>query len=197
MTEDVPDAMHWVAAARSGDSEAGRRLVDCLYPMVIRIARRHRPLRLAEEDLAQEIFLKLFMNLGQYEPRDGIPLEHWVARLATRTCLDQLRSERRRPELRVADLKDGEQAWLDYLLERPEHAAPDSDHSAAELVDQLLARLPPEDRLVLRLLDMEQKSVLEISQLTGWSRPLVKVRAFRARHRLRKAAQQLGELPKQ
>lgn len=196
MTDDVPDAMQWVAAARSGDPEAGRRLVDCLYPMVIRIARRHRPLRVAEEDLAQEVFVKLFTHLAQYEARDGIPFEHWVARLATRTCLDQLRSERRRPELRVADLNEGEQGWLDYLLNRPEQVMPDSDGAAAELVEQLLGRLTPADQLVLRLLDLEQKSVLEISQLTGWSRPAVKVRAFRARRRLRQAARQLGELPK-
>lgn len=195
MTDDSAGALQWVSAARMGDPEAGRRLVDCLYPMVIRIARRHRPLRVAEEDLAQEVFVKLFTHLARYEARDGIPFEHWVARLATRTCLDQLRSERRRPELRVADLKEGEQAWLDYLLERPEPGIAESNQSAADLVDQLLARVPPDDQLVLRLLDMEQKSVLEISQLTGWSRPLVKVRAFRARRRLRKAAKQLGELP--
>jgi RNA polymerase sigma-70 factor (ECF subfamily) len=59
---------------------------------------------------------------------------------------------------------------------------------AAEAVEHLLAQLSPDDRWVIRLLDLEQKSVAEISQLTGWSRPAVKVRAFRARHRLRKVA---------
>ena len=59
------------------------------------------------------------------------------------------------------------------------------------MVDLLLSQLPPADGLIIRLLDLEEKSVNEISQLTGWGQPLVKVRAFRARQKLRKLAKTL------
>lgn len=175
---------------REGDPEAAHALVEHLYPQVIRIVRSHRPVRMAEEDLAQEIFLKLFSRLDQYRPRPEVPFEHWVSRLAVRTCLDALRAERRRPEIRWADFSSDELQWLEYLMAREEESkAPETPAaSARDVLDRLLAGLSDADRLVIRMLDLEQKSVREISQLTGWSQTWVKVRAFRARHKLRRIA---------
>jgi len=166
-------------------------LVEQLYPLVIRIVRCHLPVRAAAEDLAQEIFLKLFSRLDQYQARAGIPFEHWVSRLAIRTCLDALRAERRRPEVRWSDLSDEQSAWLEFMLLDGTAAPAASPTSAREVVDLLLSQLPPADGLIIRLLDLEEKSVNEISQLTGWGQPLVKVRAFRARQKLRKLAKTL------
>lgn len=171
---------------RSRDAQAAEALVAHLYPLVIRIVRAHLPRRSAEEDLAQEVFMKVFSRLSQYRPRPGTPFEHWVSRLAVRTCLDGLRSERRRPELRWSDLSADAATWLQYLLagrDEPPHTAA---AAARETVAALLSRLSPADRLVLTLLDLEERPVKEISRLTGWSVTLVKVRAFRARQRLRK-----------
>lgn len=193
MTEAGPELERWLAGARAGDADASRALVEALYPLVIRIVRGHRPVRLAEEDLAQEVFVKLFARLDAYEAQAGIPFEHWVSRLTVRTCLDALRAERRRPELRCSDLGEEENQWLEFLLNAAAPAPETPDTSAAEAVEHLLAQLSPDDRWVIRLLDLEQKSVAEISQLTGWSRPAVKVRAFRARHRLRKVAEGFRE----
>jgi RNA polymerase sigma-70 factor (ECF subfamily) len=81
---------------------------------VIRIVRSHPPVRAAEKDLAQEIFLKLFTRLNQYRERAGVPLQHWVSRLAVRTCLDASRAERRRPEWRWTDLSEEQSAWLEF-----------------------------------------------------------------------------------
>ena len=175
-------------AVRQHDQEAARVLIEQLHPQVIRIVRSHLPRRLAEEDLAQEIFVKLFDRLPQYVARPGVPFEHWLSRLAVRTCLDALRAERRRPEWRHADLSEDELAWLEHLVS-DDAAPPDASTAGArELVQKLLGQLSPADRLVITLLDLEQKSVKEISRLTGWSVPLVKVRAFRARHKLRRLA---------
>jgi RNA polymerase sigma-70 factor (ECF subfamily) len=162
--------------------------------LVIRIVRSHLPRRMAEEDLAQEIFTKLFSRLEQYETRAGVPFEHWVSRLSVRTCLDALRAERRRPELRWSDLSEEETAWLDFMV--AETAAPPESEAlgAREIVEKLLAQLSPPDRLVISLLDLQQRSVKEISLLTGWSVPLVKVRAFRARRKLRVLARSLKGL---
>lgn len=172
------------------DEEAARALVEHLYPLVIRIVRSHLPRRTAEEDLAQEVFVKMFHRLDQYEPRTGIPFPHWVSRLAVRTCLDALRSERRRPELRWSDLSEEQTAWLDYMLVESVAPPQTSAGEAREIVTQLMAQLAPSDRLVISLLDMEQKSVQEIAQITGWSKTLVKVRAFRARRKLKALAEE-------
>ena len=189
MTATDGDLLPQVQRARQGDPEASRSLVEALHPQVIRIVRSHLPVRTAEEDLAQEIFVKLFTRLDQYQARSGVPFEHWVSRLAVRTCLDALRAERRRPELRWSDLPEEQSAWLDFMLV-DQAAPPDTaPASARELLEKLLAQLSPDDRLVISLLDLEEKSVKEIAQLTGWSTALVKVRAFRARRKLRKLAE--------
>jgi len=191
MTTKEYDLAQCLEGARRGEPEAARALVEQLYPLVIRIVRSHLPVRAAEEDLAQEVFLKLFSRLDQYQARAGIPFEHWVSRLAVRTCLDALRAERRRPEVRCSDLSDEQSAWLEFLL-LDGAAAPAADStSAREVIELLLSQLPPAAGLVIRLLDLEEKSVKEISQLTGWGQSLVKVRAFRARRQLRKLAKTL------
>ncbi len=183
----------WVERARHGDEAAATALVDALYPMVWRIARARRPVRVSEEDLAQDVFRKVFERLEQYSPRGGVPFAHWVARIATRTCLDALRSERRRPELRWADLPDGQAEWFQHLSAATMEPAPSSGSgkAALEMVQRLLSMLPAKDRVVLQLLDLEEKSVKEISALLGWSASLVKVRAFRARLRLRQIVKTL------
>ncbi len=178
-----------VARVRLRDEAAARELVDHLYPQVIRIVRNHLPRRVLEEDLMQEIFMKMFTRLDQYQ--GAVPFTHWVSRIAVSTCIDQLRAQKRRPELRWADLSEQEADVLDAVLTNERAVAPDEALTARELVDKLLAQLKPEDQLVIRLLDLEQKSIAEISAQTGWNGPLVKVRAFRARRKLRKLFQDL------
>lgn len=167
------------------DPDASRELVEHCQALVWKLVRAHRSRSIPDEDLAQQVFLKLFSRLDRYEPRDGIPFEHWLSRLAVRTCLDALRTERRRPQMADPPLSEAAGEWLETL--RRDDASPPIDDvlAARELVDALLARLPPKDRLVLTLLDMEERSVAEVSAITGWSRTLIKVRAFRARRRLR------------
>ena len=186
----MSEERRWNAAAclariARQDQDASRELVEHCQALVWKLVRAHRSRSIPDEDLAQEVFLKLFSRLDRYEPRDGIPFEHWLSRLAVRTCLDALRTERRRPQPADPPLSEAAGEWLETL--RRDDASPPIDEvlAARELVDALLARLPPEDRLVLTLLYMEERSVAEVSAITGWSRSLVKVRAFRARRRLR------------
>ncbi len=187
------DVVACLSRVRAQDDDAARALVGHLYPLVMKIVRSHLPVRTAEEDLAQEVFIKLFQRLDQYEAREGVPLTHWVSRLAVTTCLDALRAEKRRPELRHADLGEGELLWLEFLTgSAPAEHAPETEAATVrDAMHKLLATLEAPDRLVLQWLDLEGRPVKEISALTGWSASLVKVRAFRARRRLRKAAEQL------
>lgn len=188
MADGEIDSQACLNRMRAGDPDAARALVEALYPLVIRIVRSHLPRRAAEEDLAQDIFVKAFSKLDQYEVRADVPLEHWISRLAVRTCLDALRAEKRRPELRMADLSEAESAWLAFVTRDEPAPAHGTAESARELLQKLLSQLSPEDRLIINLLDLQERSVSEIAALTGWSSSLVKVRAFRARRKLRKLA---------
>jgi RNA polymerase sigma-70 factor (ECF subfamily) len=176
---------------RQRDQTAARELVEHLHPLVIRIVRAHLPRRVAEEDLAQDIFLKMFTRIDQYQ--GAVPFTHWVSRIAVTTCIDQLRAQKRRPELRWADLSERESEVLDSVITNENEVAPDDALAARELVHRLLGQLKPEDRLVIQYLDLEQKSIAEISELTGWSKTLVKVRAFRARRKLQRFYRDLTE----
>ena len=174
---------------RQRDQAAARELVEHLYPLVIRIVRAHLPRQVAEEDLSQEIFMKMFTRLEQYQ--GAVPFPHWVSRIAVTTCIDHLRAQKRRPEFRWADLSENEAEVLDAVLTNESDQAPDDALAARELVNKLLGQLNPADRLVLQLLDLEQKTVAEICALTGWNSSLIKVRAFRARRKLQKLFQEL------
>jgi RNA polymerase sigma-70 factor (ECF subfamily) len=183
---DLPGCLERV---RQRDQAASRQLVEHLYPLVIRIVRSHLPRRVAEEDLAQDIFLKMFTRLAQYQ--GNVPFPHWVSRIAVTTCIDQLRAQKRRPEFRWADLSENEAEVLDHVMTDERDVTPGDALAARELVHKLLGQLKPDDRLVIQLLDLEQKTIAEISGLTGWNQTLVKVRAFRARRKLQKLFQEL------
>jgi RNA polymerase sigma-70 factor (ECF subfamily) len=178
---DLPGCL---ARVRQRDQVAARELVDHLYPLVIRIVRSHLPRRVAEEDLAQDIFLKMFTRLDQYQGH--VPFPHWVSRIAVTTCIDQLRAQKRRPEFRWADLSEKEAEVLDKVMTDEGAVGAGEALAARELVNKLLGQLKPEDQMIIRLLDLEQKSMIEVSAHTGWNIPLIKVRAFRARRKLRK-----------
>src|SRR5436305_318134 len=177
------DAAELVQATLSQDDEAARELVRRLYPLVAKMVRSHRPRRTGEEDLCQMIFIKVFQKLGQFSGK--VPLEHWVSRIAVNTCLSQIESERIRPEVRHADLSEEEQAVVENLASSSEELAPDQRFASRQLVEHLLAALKPVDRLAIDLLYLQGRSVEEIRKITGWSAALIKVRAFRARQKMK------------
>src|SRR5437868_10491217 len=117
------DAAELVQAALRHEDEAARALVQRLYPLVAKMVRSHRPRRTSEEDLCQMIFVKVFQKLNQFSGK--VPLEHWVSRIAVNTCLSQIESERVRPELRHADLREEEAAVVENLAASSEEIEPD------------------------------------------------------------------------
>ena len=184
MVEAGLDVAACLERARQRDEDAARLLLHHLNPLVLKLVRSHRPRRTSEEDLVQIVFMKVFTHLDQYSGK--VPLEHWVARIAVNTCLNQLNAERVRPELRWADLSEDELSMLDSLAATRDDLPPTHDIAARDLVEKLLACLKPDDRLIITMLNLEGRSVEEIKQRTGWNASLIKVRAFRARARLRK-----------
>ena len=186
---DDSDAGALVNAALQNDDEAARKLVRRLYPLVARIVRAHRPRRTAEEDICQMIFIKVFQKLSQFSGK--VPLEHWVSRVAVNTCLNQIESEKVRPEVRHADLSVEEQAVIENLTSSTDELAPDQRFASRQLVEHLLTTLKPVERLAIDLLYLQGRSVEEIRKITGWSAALVKVRAFRGRQKMK---QQLAKI---
>ncbi len=179
-----PDAGALVAAVLQQDEAAARELVRRLYPLVAKLVRSHRPRRTAEEDLCQMIFIKIFQKLPQFSGK--VPLEHWVSRVAINTCINQIQAEKVRPELREADLSEEEAAVVQNLAATSEEIAPDRSLAARDLVEHLLLALKPAERIVIDLLYLQQLSVADVRQRTGWSESLVKVRAFRARQKMKR-----------
>jgi RNA polymerase sigma-70 factor (ECF subfamily) len=180
---DDSDASALVAGALQHDDEAARALVRRLYPLVAKVVRADRPRRTEEEDLCQMIFIKVFQKLSQFSGK--VPLEHWVSRIAVNTCLNQIQSEKVRPELRYADLSTEEQAVVENLATSSDELVPDQRLASRQLVEHLLDALKPVERLAIDLLYLQGCSVEEIRNITGWSAALIKVRAFRARQKMK------------
>ena len=134
------------------------------------------------EDLAQETFVKAWRFLDRFDGR--APFQHWLSKIAVRVALDHLRRQKRvRSEVAMADL--GEDA-LDWL-QNPDAEANPGAAVAVELLGTAMRELSPEDRQVITMLEIEGRNVKEICELTGFSSAAVRVRAFRARGRLKKA----------
>lgn len=179
-----------IEATLSGDVASFEPLIQKYQPRVFATARRYARRESEVEDIVQEVFIKAFQKLRTY--RGDAPFEHWLMKLSVRTCYDFLRAHQRSREISLAELGDDARRCLDLVADQ----APLPDALAAgakEVVELALSRLAPASRLVLTLLELEDRSVKEISALTGWSVPLVKVRAFRARRELRKWIEQLSQ----
>jgi RNA polymerase sigma-70 factor (ECF subfamily) len=172
-----------IAAVLKGDAASFEPLVQKYSPRVFATARRYARRESEIEDIAQEVWLKAFEKLKSF--RGEAPFEHWLMRMAVRTCYDFLRGHRRNRESAFTDLSGPENDWLERFAAQPETASEDAD-AAKLLVGRVLERLSPQARMVITLLEIEDRSIREIAALTGWSLPLVKVRAFRARAEMRK-----------
>jgi RNA polymerase sigma-70 factor (ECF subfamily) len=107
-----------------------------------------------------------------------------------------LRSAKRRPESSVSELIEREGPWLENQMAGASielHRATERGLVASDLADKVLGELSPEDRLVLMSIDGEHMRVKDVAEMTGWSESKVKVRAFRARRRMRQAVEKLLE----
>ena len=177
--------------AQDGDESAFAEIVRRYSPRVFSVASRFFRQRSLVEEAAQEVFLKAYTQLGSFEGRGS--LEGWLTRIATNTCLNIVRGAKRRPEYTVSDLTDDEQNWLEQQSagDGGEPASVEQSVVATDLADRLLSVLSPEDQQALLMIDGEQASVKEVAEATGWSESKVKVRAFRARKKVREAMEKL------
>lgn len=171
-----------IRAALGGDGEAYGRIVRRHQNAIAQRMWRFTRDRGELEELVQEVFVQAYMGLKGF--RGTAPLEHWLTRIATRVGYRFWKTRRRQAD-RTVPLQD----WDALASEDGALGAVE----AAELLHELLARLPPRDRLVLTLLYLEELSVAEAAERTGWSSTMVKVQAFRARKKLRALLEKADE----
>jgi len=163
-----------IRSTLDGDDMAFAELVGRYKGKVFGIASRFANDSHQLDDIAQEIFIRVWRHLGKF--RADAPFEHWLSRIAVHACCDFLRKKQRLGivvplDERTAEVPDG---------------ADRSAIDARERLDFAMRKLSPEERLVITLMAFEEKSVGEVAALTGWSETNVKVRNFRARQALKK-----------
>ena len=178
-----PTDKELIAEVLEGNPESFEPLVVKYQPRVFAIARRYARREDEVEDIVQTVFMKAYSKLSSY--RGDAPFEHWLMRTATFTCYDFLRKHQRNREWNATDLSDEENDWLENVGE--DNSEKEASQAAAKaLVDRLLEGLKPDDRMIITMLDIERKSVKEIAELTDFTESNVKVRAHRARDKMKK-----------
>jgi RNA polymerase sigma-70 factor (ECF subfamily) len=182
----VSDDAELLQRIRAGATDEFAELVRRHQARVFAILHRYEHDAQRVEDLAQETFLKAWRGLAQFDAR--APFEHWISRIAVRTALDHLRREKKHQgNVGFDDL--GEDA-LDWLRDGNEKSELDS-RSASEILELALRELSPVDRVVITMQEIEGCTVKEIAAAIGASGIAVRVRAVRARAKLKSALEKI------
>lgn len=179
-----------IKAVLAGDNGSFELLIARYQPRIFGTARKYARRESEVEDIVQEVFLKAFTKLSTF--RGDSPFEHWLMRLAVRTCYDFLREHQRNREQILSEITEEESKWLERVASGDGPSDPHHAAAARLVIHRLLEQLSPESRLIIQLLEIEEKTLKEIAQLTGWSIPMIKVRAFRARASMRKTLEKLN-----
>lgn len=165
-----------IAATLDGDGQAYARIVrryqDQITAQMWRLSRQRNDC----EQLVHEVFVEAYVSLRQFKGR--APFLHWLRKIATRVGYRYWKQQARARRQAAVPLQD----WHRSV---PAVEAGEAEEAAA-LVHGMLDKLPPRDRLVLTLIYLEECSVAEAAELSGWSQTMVKVQAHRARKKLKK-----------
>ncbi len=167
-----------VRSSIGGDDDAFAELVRRHKGAALRIAARFARNPAELEDLGQETFLRVYRDLRLY--RGEAPFGHWLSRITVHVCYDALRKRRREEKHVSLDVLEAK------IADPSTENGPSAQH-ARMILHRAMGRLKPEERLVITLFELEDRSVREVAELTGWSEALVKVRAFRARQALKRS----------
>jgi RNA polymerase sigma-70 factor, ECF subfamily len=186
ITDAVSDEIQLLERIRNGATDEFAEIVRRHQARVFAVLSRYERDAQRLEDLAQETFVKAWRALEQYDGR--APFEHWISRIAVRAAIDHLR-KRQRVRNEVGFDEVGEDA-LDWLQADGDEGEPEAG-AARELLDLAMRDLAPADRLVITLQEIEGRSVKEIAGLMGISGVAVRVRALRARIKLKSALERI------
>lgn len=174
-----------VERAKAGEPAAFSELVTAYRRRILGTIARMIARPEDVEDVAQEVFLRLYYSLEQL--RSPEVFEPWLYRLTVNAALDYLRKRRRRPESRMADLSEQQMITADAVAGTKANESEKEKSRLREFVDSLLSRVSPEDRLLLTLKEVEGLSLKELEKVYDVNENALKVRLFRARQRALKA----------
>lgn len=174
-----------VERAKAGDPVAFNELVTAYRRRILGTIARMISRPEDVEDVAQEVFLRLYYSLEQL--RSPEVFEPWLYRLTVNAALDYLRKRRRRPESRMADLSEQQMVTADAVAGAKANEEQKEKSRLREFVDSILSRISPEDRTLLMLKEVEGLSLKELEKVYDVNENALKVRLFRARQRALKA----------
>jgi RNA polymerase sigma-70 factor (ECF subfamily) len=173
-----------VYASRRGEPDAYKRLIERHQQHIGKIMWRFSRDPLIHEELVEDVFVEAYMSIGTY--REKAPFENWLSRIATRVGYRYWKQQARQKKFERFSLED----WDRLAGEETEEI--DSTKAAA-LLHNLLAQLPPRDRLVLTLRYLDGCDVAQAAHRTGWTKGMVKVQTNRAKKKLQKLLSQIEE----
>ena len=183
-----------VRRAQSGDEAAFREIVERYQSKVFSIIHGIVRQRNDVEDIAQQVFAKVYFSIRNFDFRSS--LITWIYKITVNECFDYLRKRKVRRLVYESDLSEDEVRRVENT-EPPVDRQPAADVTLArrDYVVKLLARVSEEERNLLMLKEVEGRSVEELAQITGMNENTIKVKLFRARQKLVKAAQRLDRAP--
>jgi RNA polymerase sigma-70 factor (ECF subfamily) len=182
---DQPSDNPIIQRVLNGDVDAFEALIDRYHAYVFAILGRRIPNE-EVDDVAQLVFLKAYQSLANFKGKSEF--RHWLAQIATRTCYDFWRKRYRSCEVICSQIGNEEHTWMQSIMDA--QSVSDSEElckkqEASEVLAYALSKLSPEDRMVLTLTHLEERSVKETALLLGWTQANVKVRAHRSRAKLK------------
>ncbi|MFH1515225.1 MAG: RNA polymerase sigma factor [bacterium] len=183
---DIPEISELVKKVVSGDKQTFGTVIDAYTPIVAATVARFADNESDREDLAQEVFIKAYKSLGRY--RGTGSFEGWLRKITVQTCLDWLRKKKKKRSMPMSELNEELRNKIETNFPDPEGVNPQRKFEASaakEILHNALKLLPPDEHLIIVLKELEMKSIREISEITGLSESNVKVKAHRARRKLK------------
>jgi RNA polymerase sigma-70 factor (ECF subfamily) len=183
-----------VRRVQAKDELAFREIVDRyqakVYSIIYGILRNRND----AEDIAQQVFAKIYFSIKNFDFRSS--LLTWIYKITVNECYDYLRKKRVRKLVYESDFSAEDTLMMENSQPATDHApAVDTQLAQRDVINKLLSKISAEDRSLILLKEVEGHSVEELSQMTGLNENTIKVKLFRARQKLVKAAQRLGKVP--
>lgn len=180
-----------IEKARRGDTAAFNQMVNAYRRRILGTISRLIGRPEDVEDVAQEVFVRLYFSLGQL--RTAEVFEPWLYRLTVNASYDYLRKSRRRMEFRMADLSEQQVMMADAQAGSRARDEDTERRRVADTVNSLLGAVSEEDRILLTLKEVEGLSLKELEKIYHVNENALKVRLFRARQRVLKNMRQVTE----
>lgn len=178
-----------VSRVQAKDELAFREIVDRyqnkVYSIIYGILRNHND----AEDIAQQVFAKVYFSIKNFDSRSS--LLTWIYKITVNECYDYLRKKRVRKLVYESDFTEEDANKMEGGIAVDSKPQADDALAKRDLVLKLLEKISAQDRQLMLLKEVQGHSVEELSQMTGMNENTIKVKLFRARQKLLKAAQRL------